>query len=81
MTVALNDLLVGPVTPTVGTTLISLDFYFENASDLEVYKSGSNTPLTITTDYTVSLPSGGTRPTARSRSSHRPTGRIDIRST
>jgi hypothetical protein len=58
MTVALNDLLVGPVTPTVGTTLISLDFYFENASDLEVYKSGSNTPLTITTDYTVSLPSG-----------------------
>jgi hypothetical protein len=58
MTVALNDLLVGPVTPTNGTTLISIDFYFENASDLEVYKSGSNTPLTITTDYTVSLPSG-----------------------
>jgi hypothetical protein len=58
MTVASNDLLVGPVTPTNGTTLISLDFYFENASDLEVYKSGSNTPLTITTDYTVSLPSG-----------------------
>jgi hypothetical protein len=57
MTVASNDLLVGPVTPTVGTTLISLDFYFESASDLEVYKSGSNTPLTITTDYTVSLPS------------------------
>jgi hypothetical protein len=58
MTVASNDLLVGPVTPTNGTTLISIDFYFENASDLEVYKSGSNTPLTITTDYTVSLPSG-----------------------
>jgi hypothetical protein len=56
MTVASNDLLVGPVTPGAGVTLIAIDFYFENESDLEVYKSGSNTPLTLTTDYTVSLP-------------------------
>jgi hypothetical protein len=56
MTVASNDLLVGPVTPGAGVTLIAIDFYFENETDLEVYKSGSNTPLTLTTDYTVSLP-------------------------
>jgi hypothetical protein len=56
MTVAENDLLVGPVTPANGVTLISIDYYFEDEADLEVYKSGSNTPLTITADYTVSEP-------------------------
>lgn len=54
MAVSENDLLVGPLTPAAGVTTISLDFYFEQASWLEVYKSGSETPLVLDTDYTVS---------------------------
>jgi hypothetical protein len=58
MAVSENDLLVGPLAPANGVTLISLDFFFENASDLQVFKSGGTDPLTIVTDYTVTLPSG-----------------------
>lgn len=57
MTQAYNDLLVGPVQPANGTTLISIDFHFESESDLEIYKGGSSTALTFGVDYTVSLPS------------------------
>lgn len=53
MTVSQNDLLVGPVTPANGVTVISLDFPVEDASYLEVFKSGSETPLVLSTDYTV----------------------------
>jgi len=53
MAVSENDLVVGPLTPAAGVTTISLDFYFEQASWLEVYKSGSETPLVLNTDYTV----------------------------
>ena len=54
MAVSENDLIVGPLVPARGVTTISLDFYFEKASWLEVYKSGSETPLVLDTDYTVS---------------------------
>ncbi|AGH15996.1 hypothetical protein DVVG_00010 [Dunaliella viridis virus SI2] len=57
MTFSVNDLLVGPVVPAAGVTLISIDFYFEAAAHLEVYISGSNTPLTLGVDYMVTLPS------------------------
>lgn len=53
MAVSENDLVVGPLTPAAGVTTISLDFYFEQASWLEVYKAGSETPLVLNTDYTV----------------------------
>lgn len=53
MAVSENDLVVGPLVPAAGVTTISLDFYFEQASWLEVYKSGSDTPLVLNTDYTV----------------------------
>ena len=53
MAVLESDLVVGPLTPAAGVTTISLDFYFEQASWLEVYKSGSETPLVLNTDYTV----------------------------
>jgi len=53
MAVSENDLVVGPLTPAAGVTTISLDFYFEQAAWLEVYKSGSETPLVLGTDYTV----------------------------
>lgn len=53
MAVSENDLVVGPLTPAEGVTTISLDFYFEQASWLEVYKSGSETPLVLNDDYTV----------------------------
>jgi len=53
MAVSENDLVVGPLTPAEGVTTISADFYFEQASWLEVYKSGSETPLVLNTDYTV----------------------------
>jgi len=53
MAVSESDLVVGPLTPAAGVTTISLDFYFEQASWLEVYKSGSETPLVLNTDYTV----------------------------
>lgn len=58
MAVTENDRIVGPVTPAAATTLISVDFYFEDADDLEVFKSGSETALVRTVDYTVALPSG-----------------------
>lgn len=53
MAVSANDLIVGPLTPALGVTTISLDFYFEQAAWLEVYKSGSETALILNTDYTV----------------------------
>lgn len=53
MAVSENDLVVGPLTPAAGVTTISLDFYFEEASWLEVYKAGSETPLVLNADYTV----------------------------
>lgn len=53
MAVSENDLIVGPLTPAAGVTTISLDFYFEQESWLEVYKSGSETPLVLGADYTV----------------------------
>jgi hypothetical protein len=54
MAVSANDLVIGPLTPANGVTVISLDFYFEKEEWLEVYKSGSETPLRLTTDYTTS---------------------------
>lgn len=53
MAVSENDLIVGPVVPANGVDTISLDFFFEDADWLEVYKSGSDTPLVLDTDYTV----------------------------
>ena len=53
MAVSKNDLVVGPLIPAADVTTISLDFFFENASWLEVYKTGSETPLVLNTDYTV----------------------------
>lgn len=53
MAVSVNDLIVGPLTPALGVTTISIDFYFEQAAWLQVYKSGSETPLILNTDYTV----------------------------
>lgn len=53
MAVSENDLVVGPLTPAAGVTTISLDFYFEKASWLEVYKAGLETPLVLNTHYTV----------------------------
>lgn len=55
MAVLENDVLVGPVTPAEGVSTISLDFDGTGweASWLEVYKSGSETPLVLGTDYTV----------------------------
>lgn len=54
MAVSENDLLVGPVVPANGVTLISVDFFVEDQDWLEVYKSGSDTPLTLGVDYTFS---------------------------
>lgn len=56
MAVSENDLVVGPLTPASGVTTISLDFDGTGweASWLEVYKSGSETPLVLNSDYTVS---------------------------
>ena len=53
MAVSENDLVVGPITPALGVTLISLDFFFEDEADIEVYKSGSETPLVLAADYTT----------------------------
>lgn len=52
-----NDRIVGPVQPADGVSLISVDFYFENEDEIEVYQNGSETPLTLGDDYTVTLPS------------------------
>jgi hypothetical protein len=55
MTAALNDLLVGPVTPSNGVSVISLDFFIESSAHIEVYSSaGGETPLSLGADYTVS---------------------------
>ena len=55
MAVLENDLVVGPLTPAAGVTTISLDFDGTGweAGWLEVYKSGSETPLVLNADYTV----------------------------
>lgn len=60
MAVANNDLVVGPVIPALGVTVISLDFYFELEEWLDVYKSGSETPLILNTDYTTTGEGTGT---------------------
>lgn len=54
MAVSENDLVVGPVVPAAGVTTISLDFYLEDAEWISVYKSGSDTPLVLGVDYSVS---------------------------
>ena len=48
-----NDMLVGPVLLANAVATIALDFYFAANADLEVYKNGSDTPLVLDTDYTV----------------------------
>jgi hypothetical protein len=47
-----NDVQVGPVTPAQGVTTISVDFLVPDAAHLAVYKTGSETPLILDTDYT-----------------------------
>lgn len=54
MTTALNDLIVGPTTPSSGVSTISVDFYVSDETHVKVYKSGSETPLVLSTDYTFS---------------------------
>lgn len=54
MAVSENDVLVGPLRPASGVTTISLDFYFESAAWIEVYKGASPTPLVLGVDYTIS---------------------------
>lgn len=53
MAVSKNDLIVGPVVLASGVTVISLDFFFQKAAWLDVYKSGSEVPLILGADYTV----------------------------
>ena len=54
MTATANDLLIGPVVVANGVSTISVDFLVEDESWLEVYKSGSETPLILNIDYTFS---------------------------
>lgn len=54
MAVTKNDLIVGPLTPANGVNTISLDFFLPDATYLKVYKSGSEAPLVLSADYTVS---------------------------
>ena len=54
MAVTESTLVVGPLVPDEGVTTISLDFFFERAEWLEVYRGASDEPLTLATDYTVS---------------------------
>ena len=54
MAVTESTLVVGPLVPDEGVTTISLDFFFERAEWLEVYKGGSTSPLTLSADYSVS---------------------------
>jgi hypothetical protein len=54
MTVSANDLLVGPVTPTNGVTVISYDFKLLDQTWLDVYRSDNpDTALVLGVDYTV----------------------------
>lgn len=53
MAVSENDLIVGPLVPANGVSVISLDFYFEDEAWLEVYKNDSETPLVLSVDYTT----------------------------
>jgi hypothetical protein len=48
-----NDLVVGPIVLADGVSLISLDFFFEADTDLQVFQTGSFLPLTLGADYTV----------------------------
>jgi hypothetical protein len=52
MTATANDLLIGPTVPANGVTTIAVDFLVEDETWLEVYKSGSEVPLVLSTDYT-----------------------------
>ena len=60
MAVSENDLVVGPLRPNEGVTLISLDFFFEKNEWVEVYMAGSNTPLIQNIDYTIAGEGTGT---------------------
>lgn len=53
MAVSENDLIVGPLVPANGVSVISLDFYFEDEAWLDVYKNDSETPLVLSVDYTT----------------------------
>lgn len=52
MTIDLNDVFVGPVQPANGVTQISVDFYVEDETWLEVYKGEAETLLVLGVDYT-----------------------------
>jgi parallel beta-helix repeat protein len=52
MAVSVNDLVAGPLTPAVGVTTISVDYFVENAEWLSVYKTGSRDPLVLGVNYT-----------------------------
>ncbi len=48
-----NDMVVGPVVPANGVTVISLDFFFESDDQLRVFQGADPLPLTLGVDYTV----------------------------
>lgn len=54
MAVTESTLVVGPLVPDEGVTTISLDFFFERAEWLEVYRGASVNPLILDSDYSVS---------------------------
>ena len=58
MTVSIDDAKVGPVTPALGVTTISLDFDGTGwaAEWLEVNQTGHIAPLVLNVDFTVSTP-------------------------
>lgn len=53
MAVSANDLKIGPVIPANGVSLISLDFFFEDETLIQVFKTGNPDPLVLEVDYTV----------------------------
>jgi hypothetical protein len=53
MAVSANDLVIGPIIPANGVSLISLDFFFEDETLLQVFKTGDPDPLVLGVDYTV----------------------------
>lgn len=53
MAVSENDLVVGPVTPANGVSVISIDFFFEADELIEVFKTGNPLPLVQGVNYTL----------------------------
>lgn len=53
MAVEQNDLIVGPLIPAAGVSVISVDFFVEREEWLEVYRSTQAAALILGTDYTV----------------------------